>query len=248
VESDRALTRSDLITLIGGAALLISMFALPWFVLSPGGVEVPGSSGNAFRWLGDVDIVLVVVAVVAVALPILRLLGDLPGSSLALGLATIMLGIVAFVLIGDRIISPPGLADDAFGHFGGSAGEGASTRIGAWAGLIASAGIAAGGLIRIPEAPPAASRKEMRDSGRPGDRDLSEFSQEASEVRGPAAPRFAAVSAEELEAAGLSPTQARRVVRYRDELGLVDGLGDIDRVPGIPQHLREQVKAKLQPR
>ena len=73
--------------------------------------------------------------------------------------------------------------------------------------------------------------------------------------RSPAAPAsppgeatLAGATMDDLHALGLSTTQARRVVRYRDELGLVATLDDLDQVPGIPARLRAEAKERLRAR
>jgi colicin import membrane protein len=46
---------------------------------------------------------------------------------------------------------------------------------------------------------------------------------------------------------GMSITQAKRVLKYRDELGELDSLDDLDRVPGFSIALREDIKRQLKP-
>ncbi len=56
---------------------------------------------------------------------------------------------------------------------------------------------------------------------------------------------FAAATVVQLRELGLSATQARRVLRYRDELGLVSGLDELDVVPGLPKATLAELKSKL---
>ena len=46
---------------------------------------------------------------------------------------------------------------------------------------------------------------------------------------------------------GLSITQAKRVLRYRDERGELRSADDLERVPGLTDALRERIKRELTP-
>jgi DNA uptake protein ComE-like DNA-binding protein len=45
---------------------------------------------------------------------------------------------------------------------------------------------------------------------------------------------------------GMSATQAKRVIRYRDERGLTDP-DELDQVPGFPENFLAEVKNQLVP-
>jgi DNA uptake protein ComE-like DNA-binding protein len=51
---------------------------------------------------------------------------------------------------------------------------------------------------------------------------------------------------DELRAAGLSVTQANRVIAYRDRLGGYGSVDDLDKVPGFPRALLAELKDRLQ--
>ena len=46
---------------------------------------------------------------------------------------------------------------------------------------------------------------------------------------------------------GMSVTQAKRVIRYRDERGGFHSVDDLDRVPGFPRNFLDDVKHRLVP-
>jgi competence protein ComEA len=54
-----------------------------------------------------------------------------------------------------------------------------------------------------------------------------------------------AAGARQLAALGLSSTQARRVIAYRDRLGGFASVDDLDRVPGIPATMLADLKPRL---
>jgi DNA uptake protein ComE-like DNA-binding protein len=49
---------------------------------------------------------------------------------------------------------------------------------------------------------------------------------------------------EQLRGLGMSVTQAKRVLRYRDERGL-DSVERLEEVPGLPRALLDDLKARL---
>jgi DNA uptake protein ComE-like DNA-binding protein len=52
-------------------------------------------------------------------------------------------------------------------------------------------------------------------------------------------------SFEDLRSLGMSVTQAKRVLDYRDRLGGFDSIDDLDFVPGFPKSFLDQVKANV---
>ena len=57
---------------------------------------------------------------------------------------------------------------------------------------------------------------------------------------------LSAASFEELRALGMSMTQARRVLRYREEQGM-SSLDDLDQIPGLPRAFRAELKQAMVP-
>ena len=53
-----------------------------------------------------------------------------------------------------------------------------------------------------------------------------------------------AATFEDLRALGMTVTQARRTLRYRDERG-VDSVSRLDEVPGLPREFRAQLRERL---
>jgi len=137
---------SEWLAIAFGAAFVASLFALPWFGFSLDGNVVPGSTGDAFRWLHGLDLVLLLVGLIGLGATFLRLLGPVrPGILLAGTLA----GIVAFLLIVGLMIWPPDGGEAVFGAFGGNpAGEIVPQR-GALVGLVAAVGIIVTGWLGI---------------------------------------------------------------------------------------------------
>ncbi|MGI8460095.1 MAG: ComEA family DNA-binding protein [Solirubrobacterales bacterium] len=56
---------------------------------------------------------------------------------------------------------------------------------------------------------------------------------------------LSSATVEQLAGFGLSGTQARRVVAYRARLGGFASVDDLDRAPGLPAPLRDEVKRRL---
>ncbi len=53
-------------------------------------------------------------------------------------------------------------------------------------------------------------------------------------------------SYDELRAAGLSVTQANRVISYRERLGGYSSVDDLEQVPGFPPGFLEEVRKRLE--
>jgi hypothetical protein len=138
------LSLGDQIAAAGGIALLISLF-LPWY-----GVDVNigpiSESANASAWeaLGFIDILLFLVAVVAIGVPVAKAAGalpdDVPGPLLLLAVGGFGLLLVLFRLVD---LPTPDL--------GG--GVDFDRKFGLFLGLIATAGIAYGGWRANAESP-----------------------------------------------------------------------------------------------
>lgn len=128
------LASGELVGAVFGLGLLVVTF-LPWY--SSG-----GENATAWQAFGVTDIVLAAAAATAISaglVVLLRLSVSYPvaGSSVAAGL-----GVVAFVLVVIRLINPPGGGD-------------VDREVGAWLGLLATAGIAWGGWLGMQEPRPS---------------------------------------------------------------------------------------------
>ncbi len=134
------LDRGLLIAGGGGLVLLISLF-LPWYGVTVSlGAEVPslGVSVSAWRAFSFIDLLLFLVAAVAIAAGALSAAGRLPALPLPLGKILLAAGVVALVLVFFRLIDAPG-------DTGGLAGVDIERKIGPFLALVAAAAIAFGG-------------------------------------------------------------------------------------------------------
>jgi hypothetical protein len=134
----------------GGALLLLAMF-LPWFgvdsaVQLPGRADpttVRGVGVNAWHAFAGIDVVLLVVAVVALGLMLLPLLG-LRAALTPMGLAVVAAGLVCALLVVYRLIDPPDLTTAA-----DTASTRTGRRLGSFFALVAALGITWGGWRAI---------------------------------------------------------------------------------------------------
>lgn len=141
--------RGALIAGIAGVALFIIML-LPWFGVGGiveqqveiaeqfgvAGAEEVDTTANAWRSFSFIDIILIVTVVVAVGLAVMSAMGSSVNLPVAASALTAGLGILATLLVLYRIIDPP---------------EGAEREFGVFLGLIACAGVAAGGWLSMQE-------------------------------------------------------------------------------------------------
>jgi hypothetical protein len=145
----------DIIAAAAGFVLLIALF-LPWYGAEAefGGVSV-SESANAWQTMSFIDILLFLVAVIAIAVPVARAMGslpaDVPGPLLVLAAGALGVLLVLFRLVDIPAPDLPGVADGTFG-FG--------RELGVFVALIAVAGIAYGGWRANMERPgaPAVAR------------------------------------------------------------------------------------------
>jgi hypothetical protein len=130
------LSVGDQIAAASGIALLIVMF-LPWYGVdaSVGGFSI-SASANAWEALSFIDLLLFVVAVVAIGVPVGRATGSLP-EDIPGPLLILVAGALGVLLVLFRLIDLPTPAGGAGIDFG--------RKIGIFLGLIATAGIAYGG-------------------------------------------------------------------------------------------------------
>jgi hypothetical protein len=134
------LSTGDIVAGAGGLVLLLSLF-LPWYGVD---VSVAGfsASGSVDAWeaMSFIDILLFLVAVVAIGVPVARASGsmpdDVPGSIVLLAVGVLGLVLVVWRLIDIPAPDVPTVAKDSV-DFG--------RKIGIFVGLIGAAGIAYGG-------------------------------------------------------------------------------------------------------
>lgn len=149
------LSTGEMIAGISGVVLLISMF-LKWYSVSvSGGGGILGDasfgvgSANAWESFGIIDLILFVVAVVAIANAILKAMArdvDLPWPTATIVAAA---GALAFLLILFRLLVDPVDVGDLPGTVDVDVGRG----LGLFLGLISAAGIAYGGWRAMSETP-----------------------------------------------------------------------------------------------
>jgi hypothetical protein len=105
----------------GGALLIVSLF-LPWY---EGTEPLTG-----FEALSVIDILLTLVALVALALPVLQATQDVPSKPVGTAVLLVVFGALATLLVAFRLIDSPA--------------DGLSVRPGAWIALVASVLITVG--------------------------------------------------------------------------------------------------------
>lgn len=163
------LSRGERMAGIAGIALIMGMLAFKWYGVKGGGVvhlsgfSTPDAdsqnlfdSRNAFQSFTFVDLILLVTALAAIALPLLSASGRGVSLSIAPGMIVALLGVVSVVVIVIRIISPPDLVFDGVDL--SPLGAEVTREIGVWLGLFAATGVACGGF--------AATRVERESASR----------------------------------------------------------------------------------
>jgi hypothetical protein len=145
------LSLGDQIAAASGIALLVVMF-LPWYGASVssnlgGGISV-SDTANAWQVFSFIDILLFLIAVVAIGVPVARatdsLPDDVPGALILLGA-----GALGLLLVLYRIIDVPGPDLPSFA----GVNVDFSRKIGIFLGLIATAGVTYGGWRANEESP-----------------------------------------------------------------------------------------------
>jgi len=123
----RRLRAGEWIAGISGLVLLVALF-LPWYADDAG-------SRTGWESLGALDVVLAVVALSALAIPIVTAFHRVPAVPLAHQSLTVLGGGLAVVLVLIRVLNMP---DWAVGREGGL-----------WVALAATVGVVAGGLLAM---------------------------------------------------------------------------------------------------
>jgi hypothetical protein len=152
VDFDRnRLSQGELIAGIAGLVLLIDLW-FKWY-----GVKVSGAGGalnnfnigvsaSAWQAFGLIDIILFLVALIAIGVAVMRALNRMPEMPYPPATLIAAAGAIALLLILFRTISTP--VDT-----GGVEGIDITRKIGLWIGLLAAAGITFGGWRAMQEAP-----------------------------------------------------------------------------------------------
>jgi hypothetical protein len=146
------LSLGEQIAAVSGIALLIVMF-LPWYGVDVnGGIANISDSASAWEAFDFVDILLFLIAVVAIGVPVGRMTGtlpeDVPGAMLVAAA-----GALGVLLVLWRIIDLPTPDGGSFGPVSVDF----SRKIGVFLGLIATAAVAYGGWRAMEESPASAT-------------------------------------------------------------------------------------------
>jgi hypothetical protein len=132
----RKVRTGELVAAAAGVLLAIAMF-LPWY-----GLRGRAATITAWEAFSVVDLVLALVAVLAIALLVVQVAGRGPAGPVALGVITGTLSLVAVVLVAFRILDQPG------------PNEFVTVRAGAWLGLLATVLIAVGTWLSLTDERP----------------------------------------------------------------------------------------------
>lgn len=141
----------EMVAAAGGVALLVLMF-LPWFGgrLSGGGAPVKVPTRTGWESFGTVlEFLLVVAIAIAVGIAIARAMDSLPPLPLEQGQMVLAAGVVAFLIVGFRLIDPPDVLDVAIPGLDVDS----SRKVAAFLSLIAAASVAYGGFLQRRERP-----------------------------------------------------------------------------------------------
>jgi len=123
----RRLRAGEWIAGISGLVLLVALF-LPWYGDDAG-------SRTGWQSLGALDVVLGVVALAALAIPVVTAVQRAPAVPLAHESLTVLVGLLALVLVLIRVLNMPDWA--------------AEREWGLWVGLAGTLGIVVGGLTAM---------------------------------------------------------------------------------------------------
>jgi hypothetical protein len=130
----RRLRHGEWIAAAGGVVLVVSLF-LDWYREFVGvdlAVDLTG-----FESFDVLDVVLVLIAALAIALAVLQGTRDSPAIPVGAGVLTVVFGALGVLLVAYRIVNQPG------------PNELIEVRAGAWVGLLATLAIAVGGWESI---------------------------------------------------------------------------------------------------
>ena len=141
----------EMVAAAGGVALLVLMF-LPWFGGRLSGIGAPVRVPTRTGWesFGTLfDFLLVVAVAVAVGIAVARTMGALPPLPVEQSQMVLAAGAIAFLIVGFRLLDPPGLIDVAIPNLDVDT----SRKPAAFLSLGAAAVIAYGGFLQRRERP-----------------------------------------------------------------------------------------------
>jgi amino acid transporter len=164
------LSTGEKVSGVAGIALLVIMILFSWFGVEVAGFGTP-EGANAFEAFGLIDIVLLITAIAAIALPLMSATQASVDLPVALSAIVALLGAISVVLILFRIISPPdfdipGSVDVGFGEV--DTGAETTRKFGVFLGLFAAIGVAIGGWLAMQEEGTSFADQRDRVSGGPG--------------------------------------------------------------------------------
>jgi len=119
----RRLRAGEWIAVAGGIALIASLL-LPWY-------DAPTGPLTGYEALTIIDVLLTLIALLALALGVLQATQDTPAKPVAFGVLSVIFGALAVLLVLFRLIDSPA--------------AGLEVRAGAWLGLVAALAITVGG-------------------------------------------------------------------------------------------------------
>jgi uncharacterized membrane protein len=129
----RRLRAGEWLALVGGVGLIVSLF-LPWYDDALLGTESDDGVGTGFEAFAVIDILLVLVAAVAITLAVLQATRTNQALPVAFGVLTVVVGALGTLLTVFRLIDQPGPNGPS---------------VGAWLGLAAVMALTAGGWLSI---------------------------------------------------------------------------------------------------
>jgi hypothetical protein len=136
----------EMIAAAGGAALLVVMF-LPWFGGRLSGIGAPVRVPTQTGWesFGTLfEFLIILAAAIAVGVAVARGMDRLPALPVEQGVLVLGAGVVAFLIVGVRLIDPPGVIDVAIPNLEVDR----SRKIASFLALGAAAAIAYGGHLQ----------------------------------------------------------------------------------------------------
>ena len=152
----RRLRAGEVVASLSGAVLLVSLF-LPWY-------SSDGEEASAWQALSAIDVVLALVALLAASLLPVTATQRVPAVPLALSAFVTLAGLIGLLLVLVRLGSLPGAAD--------------GREWGLWLGLLAAAGIVAGGgfAMRDERLSPAGRHTDLTGRPSPPPREIEPIS------------------------------------------------------------------------
>ncbi len=241
------------VAVAGGLVLSVSLLVLPWFAVTVDGFVQPDSDGAAFELLGGLDVVLLLAALVPLVVPALRTGMPWGRGEWAPRLVTAA-GMVAVLVALYVIFTPPEPDVVVSAVLESSAELGLEPRVGAFLGLVAGFAIVAGGALELsrgagttaPPEPPVAPKPGPKPKPKSAPKPKPKPKPVPKPKSAPSLLSLASASAEDLVGVGFSTTQAKRIIRYRDEEAIVSRVSDLKRVPGISRPVLAELIKRLE--